>query len=132
MLGARYIELFPLAHAGGAPTHADAQQQQQQHVRGMRQPALAAPAMRPPLVAGAAPASASLRMRGLPWGASADDVAAFFLSYGLVREAITFGPMGGQATVWFASPHEAARALAEKNHQHMGQRYIELGYAPPQ
>jgi hypothetical protein len=71
--------------------------------------------------------STSLKLRGMPWAATADDIVAFFHGYGPVaKEMVSLGPNPGQATVHFPSPQEAARAFAERNNQHMGSRYIEL------
>lgn len=113
MMGARYIELFPVDR-GPRPA-----------------PGMAGPQPPPGAydASGAAPAApqgSTLKLRGMPYSATAEDVLNFFSGYGAVRESVSLGPLPGQAIVRFASPAEAARALHERNHAHMGARYIEL------
>lgn len=135
-MGQRYVELFLSpqpdaararaagAHAAGADGAAAAAAYGGAAMHGGCAPSCAALAAPPP---GPQPlASASLKLRGMPYAATADDVANFFAGYALVREAIALGPQPGQASVAFHSVPEAARALAERNRQHMGSRYIEL------
>ncbi|KAJ1487619.1 hypothetical protein T484DRAFT_1617627, partial [Baffinella frigidus] len=55
----------------------------------------------------------------------------FFRGYDVLPDSVQLGtgPDGrsnGEGLVGFASSGEAARALQEKNRQHLGSRYIEL------
>merc|ERR1719382_72347 len=71
----------------------------------------------------------TLRMRGLPFRASVDDIFRFFMGFQIMPGGIVLGQRdgrpSGEAWVTFASPSEAARALG-MNHKNMGTRYIEL------
>ncbi|VDM33109.1 unnamed protein product [Hydatigera taeniaeformis] len=85
------------------------------------------------------PSQSLLRMRGLPYLVSAEEIIAFFakvdcqVQFG--REGILFvnrrdGRATGDAFVMFATDTEAERALT--NHrQHIGNRYIELFRSTP-
>mmetsp|Transcript_17004 Transcript_17004/g.49254 ORF Transcript_17004/g.49254 Transcript_17004/m.49254 type:complete len:269 (+) Transcript_17004:1-807(+) len=110
MMGNRYIELFqmpPGARPGPPMPYGNG----------------AAPGMgHPPMVAN----SPVLKLRGMPYTATVEDVVAFFMGYGVTAAQVQLGPQPGHAIVRFNSPPEAQRALAEKNHAHMGARYIEL------
>ncbi|EYC43667.1 hypothetical protein Y032_0484g2305 [Ancylostoma ceylanicum] len=68
-----------------------------------------------------------VRLRGLPFSATAQDVKTFFK--GLNCEEVVFGRTGGrpsgEAFVRLASRDEASKAL-DFNKQHMGSRYIEV------
>ncbi|KHJ88976.1 hypothetical protein OESDEN_11218 [Oesophagostomum dentatum] len=68
-----------------------------------------------------------VRLRGLPFSASVQDVKDFFK--GLNCEEVVFGRTGGrpsgEAFVRLASREEASKAL-DFNKQHMGSRYIEV------
>lgn len=77
-----------------------------------------------------------VRMRGLPYQASEEDVLGFWNGYSVVQVALAgVGPGGrpsGEAFVEFSTPEERARAIATKQHSLMGSRYIELFVATPQ
>lgn len=71
-----------------------------------------------------------LRMRGLPFSASRDDIYRFFTGYNPVPESIVLtyrndGRATGEAYVGFNTPDDARRAM-ELNRRMMGSRYIEL------
>lgn len=73
----------------------------------------------------------ALRMRGLPFTATQTDVANFFDGYGVRREDVKLsyrsdGSPSGEAHVFFIREDLAAKALRERNMQHLGHRYIEL------
>lgn len=72
--------------------------------------------------------SHSLRMRGLPYQADEKDVAAFFEGFNLVKTVVVRknGKPTGEGYVYFGSEQEASAALARKNRESMGNRYIEL------
>ena len=71
----------------------------------------------------------TLRMRGLPFRASVDDIFRFFQGYSIMPGGIVIGQRdgrpSGEAWVTFASPAESQRASA-MNHKNMGTRYVEL------
>ncbi|KAK6052205.1 hypothetical protein COOONC_10290 [Cooperia oncophora] len=68
-----------------------------------------------------------IRLRGLPFSATAQDVKDFFK--GLTCEEVVFGRTGGRPSgegfVRLASREEAVKAL-DFNKQHMGSRYVEV------
>ncbi len=73
----------------------------------------------------------TVKLRGLPYTATTDDIAAFFHGYELVGGSVHIGTNregrpSGEAWVDFASAKAAQRAVLERNKQHMGSRYIEL------
>ena len=71
----------------------------------------------------------TLRMRGIPFRSSADDVFRFFAGFqvmpGGVMLGIRDGRSTGEAWVTFTSPAEAQRAMV-MNNKHLGNRYVEL------
>ena len=74
--------------------------------------------------------SGYLRMRGLPFSASQEDILKFFAGYKIVEDSVVFtfksdGRATGEAYVKFCSPDEARRAMS-KNKELIGSRYIEL------
>jgi len=71
-----------------------------------------------------------LRMRGLPFIASKEDILKFFEGYNPVPESIVLtyrndGRATGEAYVGFSSPDDSRRAM-ELHRKTMGARYIEL------
>jgi len=71
-----------------------------------------------------------LRMRGLPFSASRDDIYKFFVGYNPIPDSIVLtyrsdGRATGEAYVGFASPNDSERAM-ELHRRSMGNRYIEL------
>jgi len=71
----------------------------------------------------------TLKMRGLPFRSTVDDVSRFFQGQSISPGGIVLGQRDGRATgeawVTFTSPAEAQRAMS-KNNTHLGSRYIEL------
>jgi len=71
----------------------------------------------------------TIRMRGLPFRATTDDVFRFFMGFQIMPGGIVIGQRdgrpSGEAWVTFASPQEAQRALG-MNNKNMGSRYVEL------
>ncbi|KAJ8600655.1 hypothetical protein CTAYLR_010686 [Chrysophaeum taylorii] len=74
-----------------------------------------------------------LRVRGLLFEATREDVAEFFSGYAGVDESSVFmasrsadGRPSGEAFVCFASPADAQRARLEKNGEELGGRWLEL------
>ena len=71
-----------------------------------------------------------LRMRGLPFSSTKEDIYSFFSGYNPVQESIVLtyrndGRATGEAYVGFATPADAERAMA-LHRRSMGNRYIEL------
>ena len=71
-----------------------------------------------------------LRMRGLPFAASKEDIIQFFEGYNPVPESVVLtyrndGRATGEAYVGFSSPDDAKQAM-ELHRRSMGNRYIEL------
>ena len=71
-----------------------------------------------------------LRMRGLPFSATKDDISEFFKKYNPVLDSIVLtyrsdGRATGEAYVGFESP-EASKEAMELHKKSMGNRYIEL------
>ena len=77
------------------------------------------------------PPGATVRLRGVPFRAQIQDIHAFFLGYNFIPDSCRIGTdasgrASGDAWVSFVSVQEAARAVMERNKQHLGNRYIEL------
>lgn len=71
-----------------------------------------------------------LRMRGLPFSATKEDIISFFVGYNPVPESVVLtyrndGRATGEAYVGFSSPDDSKRAM-ELHRRTMGNRYIEL------
>ncbi|GAX21274.1 heterogeneous nuclear ribonucleoprotein F/H [Fistulifera solaris] len=71
-----------------------------------------------------------LRMRGLPFAATKEDIVQFFAGYDPVAESVVLtyrndGRATGEAYIGFSSANDAKRAM-ELNRRSMGNRYIEL------
>jgi len=89
---------------------------------------------RPPRPSGAMDPTAAtgiLRMRGLPFSAMPEDIAAFFQGYAFVPESIKLtkrfdGKATGEAFVAFSAPEESARAARDLDKRTIGSRYVEL------
>lgn len=72
-----------------------------------------------------------MRLRGLPFTCTADQVMDFLDGFTIEESSVLFttnaeGRPSGEAYVRFHSTGEADRAFDEKQHQHMGSRYVEL------
>jgi len=74
-------------------------------------------------------APGTLRMRGIPFRSTVDDIVRFFAGFQIMPGGVVLGQRDGRATgdcyVTFASPAEAQRAMV-MNNKHMGTRYVEL------
>jgi heterogeneous nuclear ribonucleoprotein F/H len=71
-----------------------------------------------------------LRMRGLPFSATRDDIYKFFIGYNPIQESVVLtyrndGRATGEAYIGFATPDDSERAM-ELHRRSMGNRYIEL------
>merc|ERR1711904_631683 len=71
----------------------------------------------------------TLRMRGIPFRSTVDDVLRFFAGFQIMPGGVELGQRDGRATgdcfVTFTSAAEAQRAMV-MNNKHMGARYVEL------
>jgi len=105
----------------GAPGYGGIQQAMQSMPAGAMQ---GAPGGGPPGKAG------TLRMRGIPFRVTVDEIFRFFAGFHIVPGGIVLGQRdgrpSGEAWVTFASPPEAQRALLGLNHKNLGSRYVEL------
>jgi RNA recognition motif-containing protein len=73
-----------------------------------------------------------VKMRGLPWRVTYDEVAEFFKDFKMVEKSIVLGigPDGrkdGYGVCLFQDETECQAAVSQMNEQHIGQRYIRLG-----
>jgi heterogeneous nuclear ribonucleoprotein F/H len=71
-----------------------------------------------------------LRMRGLPFTATREDISKFFEAYNPILESIVLtyrsdGRATGESYVAFESPEDSQRAM-DLHRKSMGNRYIEL------
>ena len=73
-----------------------------------------------------------VKLRGIPFRATPTDIAAFFAGYeGCLPHTAQIGTgadgrPSGEAWIAFTSDAAATRAVAERNNQHLGNRYVEL------
>ena len=71
-----------------------------------------------------------LKLRGVPYRACKKDISVFFDDYDIAERDIVFLNRGhystGEAIVYFSTKEKARRALKEKNHKYIGDRYIEI------
>ncbi|KAG2452074.1 hypothetical protein HYH02_003110 [Chlamydomonas schloesseri] len=76
--------------------------------------------------------SAILKLKGLPYTATEDDIRNFFAPYDLKGISFVYEPDGrpsGLAFAEFVSKEEALKALS-KNGEYIGQRYVRLLHVP--
>lgn len=76
--------------------------------------------------------SAILKLKGLPYSATEDDIRGFFSPYELKTVSFVYEPDGrpsGLAFAEFVSKDEALKALS-KNGEYIGQRYVRLLHVP--
>jgi hypothetical protein len=70
-------------------------------------------------------------MRGLPWRVETEEIEQFFEGTAWVRDSVRIGELeDGKRTGWgcvlFESEDECANAQAEKDRQHIGNRWVQL------
>jgi hypothetical protein len=73
----------------------------------------------------------TVKMRGLPFRVSPQEVFAFFAGFALVPDTLqmgsdSLGRPSGEGWLAFSSCEEAERAARERNRQYIGSRYVEL------
>lgn len=73
----------------------------------------------------------ALKMVGLPYSVTEEDIEVFFHGFGMVEDSIKIGKYSngkttGQAVVSFQNAEDATMALQEKYKQYIGNRFIEL------
>lgn len=73
-------------------------------------------------------AGSILRLRGLPFSAGEEDIRSFLDGYPVqaVHLGAKNGKPTGEAYVQLDTAEEAARAMKERQHENMGNRYIEI------
>jgi len=79
---------------------------------------------------------ATLKMRGLPFRASTEEVVAFFKGFHVLPDSLhlgvdNLGRPSGEGWISFSSQDEAKKAYKERNRQFLGPRYIELTLLSP-
>uniref|UniRef100_A0A7S4KU19 RRM domain-containing protein n=1 Tax=Guillardia theta TaxID=55529 RepID=A0A7S4KU19_GUITH len=72
-----------------------------------------------------------VKIRGLPYRATVNDIADFFNGFAFNRETIQIsmgydGRSTGEGWITFDTPEEASRAVSMRNGQNIGNRYVEL------
>jgi heterogeneous nuclear ribonucleoprotein F/H len=75
--------------------------------------------------------SKTVKIRGLPFRATALDIFNFFEGFSIAAETLqlgvdALGRPSGEAWLTFASAEEALRAVRERNRHYLGSRYLEL------
>uniref|UniRef100_A0A7S0E1H1 RRM domain-containing protein n=1 Tax=Hanusia phi TaxID=3032 RepID=A0A7S0E1H1_9CRYP len=75
--------------------------------------------------------AATVKLRGLPFGATSHDVMGFLKGYNAVETSIRFGNNqdgrpSGEAWISFNRLEDAKRVVREKDRHHLGNRYVEL------
>jgi len=73
----------------------------------------------------------ALKIQGLPYSASQDDISTFFSGYNLEPSSVKIGvyPDGkatGQAVALFSDAENAKGAQSELNKKYIGSRYVDL------
>jgi len=73
----------------------------------------------------------TVKLRGLPFRVSQDELLEFFTGYAAVPSSLQMGTdasgrSSGEAWITFSTPEEAARAVQERNREYIGNRYVEL------
>lgn len=79
----------------------------------------------------------TVRIRGLPFRATPQEIADFFDGYGVISNSIHIGQdnsgrPSGEGWVTFQNQEAAKRAVREKNRQYLQHRYLELSPVQPQ
>lgn len=73
----------------------------------------------------------ALRMRGLPYSVTFNDIGNFFQGFHIIPNGINLlhnreGRLSGEAIVQFSGDDECHRAVSSRNKERIGTRYIEL------
>eukprot|EP00803_Ostreobium_quekettii_P000932 evm.model.scf_2244.1 EVM.evm.TU.scf_2244.1 scf_2244:20202-21701(-) len=73
----------------------------------------------------------TVKMRGLPFRASKQEVLEFFAEYEMIPDSLhigvdRLGRPSGEGWLTFSNPNEARRAVRDRNRQYLGNRYLEL------
>jgi len=73
----------------------------------------------------------ALKMRGLPYSVTDDDIVQFFHGFGMLEDSIKIGKMNngkltGEACVLFETSDDARIAYNDRYKQYIGTRFIEL------
>jgi len=120
-IGSRYIEMYKSSQA-----------ELKGSVGGVGQPSLASGAQNfgglqllPGVQGGQSGGNNCIRMRGLPWQATEQDIIMFFREVDVIPLRIHLKSDGGEAYVEFTDGPSVARAMT-RNKQYIGHRYIEL------
>ena len=76
-----------------------------------------------------------MKLKGLPYTVTKDDILKFFHGLGLVEDSVKIGTMSdgkltGEASCLFETPEDCQQAHQNKNQQHIGSRWINLIMIP--
>ncbi|XP_075058598.1 G-rich sequence factor 1 isoform X2 [Mixophyes fleayi] len=121
-LGQRYVEVFEMS-----PKDAESLLQRLQAVMSPTTQSSLSQAVQS---MSATPNDSTVRLRGLPYSCSEQDIVNFFSGLSIANEGITFvfdqrGRKSGEAFVQFLSQEHAEQALL-RHKQEIGSRYIEI------
>lgn len=77
----------------------------------------------------------ALKLRGLPYSVTDEDIVQFFHGVGMIEDSVKIGKMEsgkltGEACVLFETAEDCRIAYNEKNRQYIGSRFIELFRVP--
>lgn len=77
----------------------------------------------------------AMKLKGLPYSVTKEDVVKFFHGLGMVDDSVKIGVMGdgkltGEACVLFENPEDCTQAHTSMNHQHIGTRWVNLIMVP--
>ena len=72
----------------------------------------------------------AIKLRGMPWRVTEEEIEEFFTDYKWVRESIRIGELEGgrrtgQGCILFESEEEAERAM-DKDGEYIGSRFVQL------
>lgn len=78
-------------------------------------------------------ADRALRLRGLPWSATAREIVEFFDGYSIEESDIVIesknGKPSGYALVFMKNAEDAKKARHELDRKNMGRRYVDVLFA---
>jgi len=120
-IGSRYIELYKSSQA-----------ELKGSIGGVGQPSFSSGVQNfgglqllPGVQGGNSGGNSCIRMRGLPWQATEQDIIVFFREAGVIPVRIHLKSDGGEAYVEFADAPSVAKAMT-RNKEYIGHRYVEL------
>ncbi|XP_051277918.1 G-rich sequence factor 1 [Dicentrarchus labrax] len=125
LIGNRYVEVFP-SKSSEIVSKKTSAPPQPSPPRTTRRPA--SPINTPRPHSSSPPHSLYILMRGLPFGATGEDIVGFFSPIAVSKILIEHGPQGnpnGKAMIYFSCHQDAIDAMS-RDREYMGERYIQL------